>query len=820
MLRYLDWHYFTIWTRLLVLWRNITLFPFYYFSIPLHLRTLFLPWKRQVLSKKPGFHPTDILYVLSFNILSRIIAAIVRLLVIISGLSLMLPLFILAGIPAVIWVAIPVVTLPLYLSRTGEKKDEVKEILAKSKNDPRLVLLNLCQHKEGQFILRRLGLNEQSLMTQLMSIQKGRPEPAKNYNFQACSKISDLTKVLANSFTPFKTILEQSRIKIEDIEACALWHEKQQRLKKPPLMYDLNRIKSLPGIGFEWAYGYTVNFDRFSFDLTKKYSVFPLLLGREKEIREIERILSKTQNNNVVIAGEPGTARHIILETLAHRLISGKCPQVLSHKRILSLNMQLVLSQAPSLTQAKGILENILYEAILAGNIITFIDELDKYCATSEGRTDIADVIAKFAVSSVGFIGITTPAAYHKYIATNPVLSPLFEKVEVTEPGLETVVTELELSIVPVLEDKYDLTITYQAIRKTLEESGRYISARPYPGKAIDLLDESCLFCKTARNGEFLLPVHIDQFLSQKLHIPLGEIEISEKEKLENLESRLHRRIVDQEPAIRVLASALRRRRLAVSSDKKPIGSFLFLGPTGVGKTETAKALAEVYFGSEEKMARFDMSQYQGEEGFGRLIGSIKLGNPGELTSKLKDDPFSLLLFDEFEKSVPEIFNLFLTLFDEGYITESTGKKIDAKNAIIIATSNAGAEFIRESINIGAKNEDLQKSLVEYILSSGIFSPELINRFDGVVVFSPLSEGNLREVAKKELAVLNKRLAEKEISVAITAELVRKLAIVGYDRQFGGRAIKRVIAEKIEDQIAQKLLAGTLKKGEAVEIQL
>jgi ATP-dependent Clp protease ATP-binding subunit ClpC len=323
---------------------------------------------------------------------------------------------------------------------------------------------------------------------------------------------------------------------------------------------------------------------------------------------------------------------------------------------------------------------------------------------------------------------------------------------------------------------------------------------------------------KKARN--ILFAADVDDFLSVKFNISLGALQIQEKEKLLHLEELLHQRVINQEEAISVISSALRRSRLKVSSAKKPIGSFLFLGPTGVGKTETAKALSNIYYGSEEAMLRFDMSQYRGEEGLERLIGSIKLGTPGELTAELTDHPFSLLLLDEFEKSSPEIYNLFLTLLDEGYIASSIGKKINAKNTIIIATSNAGGEFIRERLQQGLQEHPLQKALVEYIQREKIFSPELLNRFDSVVVFSPLSEGQLREVAKLQLEDLNERLAVKEVSVAVTAELIKKLATAGFDPQFGARAMKRVISEKIEDQVAKRLLEGTVKKGERIEIGL
>ena len=445
---------------------------------------------------------------------------------------------------------------------------------------------------------------------------------------------------------------------------------------------------------------------------------------------------------------------------------------------------------------------------------------MDKYVSSGEGKIDLSDVFAEFAKSSTAVIGITTPYGYHKYIEPNTSLSLFFEKIELPDLSLPTVLSEMEISIVPVLEKKYKVAISFSAIKLTIENANRYISSTPFPAKAIELLDEACVYLVTKRSERFLKPDHIDDFLSDKLHVNIGQLQLKEKDLLINLENRIHSQIINQEQAVSVVSSSLRRRRLDISTPNKPIGSFLFLGPTGVGKTETAKVLASLYFGLDKSLLRFDMSQYQKDEGLERLIGSSKLGLPGELTSKLRDNPFSLLLLDEFEKSEKDIFNLFLTLTDEGYISDALGKKVDARNTIIIATSNAGAEFIREQINSGVSGTELQKKLIDYVQREKIFSPELINRFDSVVVFTPLSEGHLREVAKLMLTDLNKRLGKHSVSVSITTDLVNKLAQKGFDPQFGGRAMKRVITEVIEDQVTKRLLSGETKKGEVIDIIL
>lgn len=694
---------------------------------------------------RPGLHLDDLLGVISINLSSRVMGAILRLSTIFYGLIVMLPLFVIGGIMAILWALLIPWTLPFYLiKRRPNEKNKRK------------------------WIEKRLG------------------------------------KEASES----------------DINETAKWYDKLHEDGATPFLLDLNKIKSLPGIGVDWSYGWTAEFDNYARDLTKTHANFPLLIGREKELGELERVLLKTEANNILVVGEPGVARHQLVETLAHRMKTGLTSPTLSHKRVLALDMHSLTSAKPSVLEVKGLASEILEEAERAGNVIVFIDEIDKYLSSGEGRVDLTDVLSKFAESSVGLIGITTPGAYHKYIESNSTLSKLFESVEISPPSLQTVIEELEISIVPVLERKYRVLVSYPAIKKTVEDADKYLSSTPFPQKAIELLDQTIVYATSEKKLKFITSALVDEYLSSKLNMPMGDLEKGESEKLVNLENLMHQRIINQEAAVHAVAAALRRSRLNISSSNRPVGTFLFLGPTGVGKTETAKALSHIYYGREEAMLRYDMSQYQKEEGLERLIGSIKLGTPGELTSKLLDRPFSLLLLDEIEKADREIFNLFLTLIDEGYISDHLGRKISAKNTIIIATSNAGGEFIRTSVQKGVSGEELQKTLLDYVQAEKIFSPEFINRFDATVVFTPLSEGHLREVARMMLESLNLRLKPKEIAVDITGDLIRKLAVLGNDPAFGARAMRRVITEKVEDQVAQKLLSGQVKKGERMRIEI
>ena len=775
---------------------------------------------------KPGFNIGDVLNVLGFNLISRSLSIIIKLITILYGLLFVPVGFILGFFLAISWGLLPLFTFPFFRSRIQTNHEKALKLLQKVRKqggDMRVLLMAFLNDDEGKFISQRLGFDLKKITKQVKDIKESSRYSLFEDKIKLGEKtlnLSDLFITSTSTYPVIKDIFEKNNIKCDDIYQTALWFEKLQEKQDPPVLFSFSKIRALPGIGIDWSYGYTVQMDRFASELTKKPSPFPFLVGREKEITGIERVLVKTEANNVLLIGDPGVGRHILLETLAHRIAVGYAPHSLSHKRIIMLNMHALASEKPSVLEIKGLASAIFEEAENAGNVIIVIDEIDKYVSTGVGRLDLSDVLLKFAQSSIGFIAITEPDLYHKFIEQNSNLAKLFTNINLSPPSQEVLLLELELSIVPVLERKYKVLFGLPAIYKAVEDAQRFISTTPFPGKAIELLDGVAVFTASEKKSNLITPEFVEEFLTNKLHIPIGKLKGEEKEKLIHLEDLLHKRVINQEPAIRILASSMRRSRLDITSSKKPIGSFLFLGPTGVGKTETAKALAEIYYGSEDLMLRFDMSQYQHEEGITRLIGSIKLGIPGELTSKIRQQPFSLVLLDEFEKADPEIYNLFLTLFDEGYISDAFGKKADGKNAIFIATSNAGAEFLREKINQGVADEQLQKELIEYVQTERIFSPELLNRFDGVVVFTPLSEGHLREVAKIMLAQLDNKLKKQEIQVAVTTELIKKLANIGFDPQWGARAIKRVISERIEDQVAKRLLEGNVKKGEMIEIEI
>jgi len=694
----------------------------------------------------------------------------------------------------------------------------------------------------GRLIFEKMGLEEgvfkKKLKDQVVEFQNKNIKDEKDFNFilekaallgaasfHSHVEIKDFLVAAAEEDFRFREILSQGDMGVDDVNHVASWenfyeHEFWKRKK----FWLLENLMMKEGIGKRWAAGYSVNLDKYSTDITKiikKQDVSVHLMAHEKEIYAIERILARGGENNVLLVGRPGSGRTAVAYAFAKKISEGKSFEYLNYKRFLELDMQLVLAGLDTPGQILERLEIIFSEAAKAGNIILLIDEIHNYLGSDKGpgSVDISSVLLPFLpMDDFQVFGITSYDGWYKYIDKNPSVKNLFVKVEVHEADdLETIMI-LE-DMLPGLEDKYDVSVNYRVLRDTVKLSGQYIQDVPFPEKAIDILTEAIVYTK--RKGEKkVLPEYVSIIISERTEVPVGAVKESEKQKLLNLENRIHQRVVDQEEAVKFISEAMRRARAGVKSKGKPIGSFLFLGPTGVGKTETSKALAESYFGSEEKMIRFDMSEYQQISSISRLIGSLEMGEPGLLTKAISDNPFSLLLLDEIEKSHPNILNLFLQVLDEGWLTDAFGKRAIFSEAIIIGTSNAGAELIREKVKQGLTLESFKEDLVDYLLKQGIFSPEFLNRFDAVVVFRPLAPEHLIQIAKLMLDGLAKRLYDgMGLRFIFNEETVKKVAKLGYKPEFGARPMKRVIQDKIESVIAKRILESNFKRGDFIEIK-
>lgn len=805
---YFSWHYLYAPRQILKIGRNYLLFFYHWFSVGVLIRTFFAPWKRQTIKRGPGFSFSDFFNVLSFNLISSTIGAIVRSMVLIWWLLAEIAIILFTPCILVIWIVLPGFTFPLYLL-LKQRPEPAKQLLKKDIQDPQEIFNFLIKTGMGKFLFARLGVEEKEVNAFLTTLTPSTLPFSLPKEDLTSSKAFYL---LANNWVPFKEFLFQQKLEAEDVLAVCQWFERNQKaIQKQARFWELENLLALPGIGKAWAYGYTLNLDKYSEDLTLPLPFSHHLVGREKVTNQIQRVLSRAEQNSVVLIGEPGVGRHTIVLELAKRVKEGRVNPSLAHKRVLNLALNQLLAESKSPVDVKGKVEEILNEASRAGNIILVIDNFDQYVWSGPERVDLTDVFVK-AVGRVQFVGITIFKDFAKYLGPNQKLLKHFEKVEAYPPTNQEALVILE-DTVSLYEEKNRVLVPYPALKEIIEKVDKYIIDIPFPEKAIDLLDETCVYA-ASKGIKTITSEQINEVISEKTKIPVGEIKEEEAKKLAVLEKVIHRRIVNQEKAVIAISRAIRRARVGIAKVQKPIGTFLFLGPTGVGKTETAKALAEGYFGSDTRMIRFDMSEYQGTDAIERVIGSVKTNEPGIITKTIRKNPFSLMLLDEIEKAHPDILDIFLVMLDEGYFTDAFGEKIDCRNLIIIGTSNAGTELIRQKLEEGRKYEEIEKLVIDYVQKEGIFSPEFINRFDAVVIYNPLTQENLVEIAKLMLKDLNERLAKKEISIKITEQLVKKIVELGYTPALGARPMERVIQDKIEDQIAQKLLKGEIKRGQ------
>ncbi len=699
------------------------------------------------------------------------------------------------------------------------------------------IFLAIIDSREVQELFVRLAMPKNEMVEIIKTSDKGNMDVEKIFskaldiaiaeNHRAI-ELGDLFLSLCLYDPVLKNLIFQLKIEPSDIANVILWQTKNRiHFEKRRHFLDPDNLTLTGGIGRDWAYGYTVTLEQYSKDLseTVKMGGFDSLQleAKDREIAQIEETLTRAENHNVVVVGDPGVGKKTTVYGLAKKIFQGKSTSVLSNRRMLEVDIEAVLAGVGDPSQVISRIQAIFGEAAYAGNIILFIDNISNIVATDNkvGRINALEALLPFLeMPNIFIIGTVDQKDFRNYFAPNQLLMTHFVKVDLHEPNFDETIRIIE-DVLPQIEGRNGVVVCYEAIKEAVKLTDKFMQNLPQPQKTIDLIDQVATK-KASEGGGLVMPGDIDAVVKNITNVPVGEIESNEKQILLKLEDEMHQKIVGQTEAVTAIANALRRARAGVVDSKKPVGSFLFLGPTGVGKTETAKTLAAQYFGSEEAMIRFDMSEYQQKSDIYRLIGDPEDENSqGLLTSQVREKPFSLLLFDEVEKADPDILNLFLQILDEGNITDSQGVKCSFQSAIIILTSNAGSEFIRQASRQKIVYEELQKGLINFVQQENFFRPEFLNRFTQVIVFRPLTLEEIIKVAEFMIKKLVEHLvAERGVFVTVTPEAIRKLAELGFDPEMGARPMQRSIQEHLENVLAKKLLSGEINRGDKLTIDI
>ena len=568
--------------------------------------------------------------------------------------------------------------------------------------------------------------------------------------------------------------------------------------------------------------------DQYSRDLTEMAAAGRIdpVVGRGNEIRRAIQILSRRSKNNPVLVGEPGVGKTAVAEGLALCVSRGQAPAELRDKRIVSLDIPALLAGTKYRGDFEERVKSVLRDVKRAGDVILFIDELHTIigAGSAEGAIDAANILKPaLGRGEVQIIGATTPEEYRRHIEKDAALERRFQPVKVTEPGREQTMEMLQ-SLRPALEKHHRVSLDEEALSAAYELSVRYINDRFLPDKAIDLLDEAAAAVHV-EGGRQVTAADVAQVVSLWTEIPLSSLDESESQRLQGLEEQLKQRIIGQDEAVGAVARAIRRSRVGLKDPRRPVGSFLFLGPTGVGKTELCRALAATVYGDENAMIRLDMSEYMEKHSVSRLIGSppgyVGYEDGGQLIEKVRRKPWSVVLFDEIEKAHEDVWSILLQIMDDGHLTDATGRRVDFSNTVIVMTSNIGAKTITENRpalgfadSQRRDEEDMNQKVMAELRAT--FRPEFLNRVDETIVFHRLSEEHLCAITQTLLEQVKQRFQALGITLLVPEDTARWLASQGHDDKFGARPLRRTVQHCIEDAAAEQLLEGKIGPGDRV----
>ncbi|MEI7891238.1 MAG: AAA family ATPase [bacterium] len=810
----IHWYYNEALHELLGIWKNFLFFFWEFFSIKEMLVTILAPWRRDVsVSHSRGFHPLKTLSVLFENIVSRLLGCVVRLCVVSFGFIVEAFVLTFGLLLSFFWLVAPFGLLFL-LFWWASLSAFFGVFVAFCLSWAGLIFIFYAQSSKVPAKM----LEDQHLLKQVVFER-------------ICGRLGIARKrfpdeIFGNN-EPFADFLKARNVTLEEYLKIADFEIKNvQKKLDDSKFWTTQSLRKICGIGRQWKYGYTVALDHYCLDLSQHdFSEYARssFVGRNDEYELLKLTLERPDQNCALVVGNAGIGKKTLIHELARNIRFRDEDEMFLDKRIMILDLARFISDVVSRGEdVENSLRKIFYEASYAGNIVLVIEHFEYFLGKEDSafHPNISAVLVEYLnVPTFQVIALSTSKEYHQLIEKQQEVAKYFEVIELHEP------TESEtLTILLNQLEKFEsssVLFTYKALEKIVRDSGKHNWEFPLPERAIDLAMGVLMFWEKKSNEEFVSEKVVSDYLSLKTGVPQGEIEGLERKKLLNLEATLHRQVIGQDEAINQVSQALKRSRSGLGDSKKPVGSFLFLGPTGVGKTETAKALAKAYFGDENKMIRLDMSEFQTPNSIDRLLGSSALNQQGRLVTQIKDNPYSLLLLDEIEKAYPEILDIFLQILDEGYVNDAFGEKINFRNTMIIATSNAGAAMIKNMVEDEKPAEQIKEAVIDFAIANNIFRTEFLNRFEGVIFFRPLNNNELKSVVRLQLQKFIRRLdKEKNIKVEYNENILEKIIQKGYNPIFGARSLNRYIENEIESILAEKIISGEAKSGEKIMLSI
>lgn len=696
-----------------------------------------------------------------------------------------------------------------------------KEVLASlpsksTKVNPRFLWKKLKNHWQPIFMTNHLWLDPKVVQKQLSEEPKDLMfvwDKASELADQAGSQTIEpghLAASLILTSQDMNSMLSQAKLSPDDVMDVTAWLDRILKASQ-------GKKQNYGGIGRDWANGFTPNLNQFGQNISSIVEHFggqASSLTGSPGVNQIKQVFSQGAGA-VALIGEDGIGKTSHVWALAQNVLAETQEKSLTHNQIYALSPSPIISAARHQGDLEHIINTLMIEASHAGHVLLFFDDAELFFSRGTGSLDATKVLLPALESrAVRFIFALNPADWQRLKQTNPSFAGQLTPVVLQEPKQDEVMRSLE-DAATRFEVKRKVTITLEALKEAYRLSGRYEQDMAYPGKAIRLLEQAL----THQENKLVSAASVQSAIEQTTGVKASSTTPAESSQLLQLEDQIHQRMINQSHAVSVVANALRRARAGVANPKRPIGSFLFLGPTGVGKTELARSIAATYFGDETSMIRLDMSEYQQESDVSRLLASGQ-NESSSLILKVRQQPFAVVLLDEVEKAHHNILNLLLQMLDEGALTDDAGRPVSFKDCVIICTSNAGADTIRSKIEQGEELANFEKQLTDQLINGNQFKPELINRFDEVVLFRPLKPEELAQVVGLMLAEVNQNLANQNINVSLTAAAVDAIVEQGNDPRLGARPMRRAVQRTVEDHVAQKILRGEVHPGDAITLDV